>query len=123
MSQWQVKGEWREKLPPWMIQEFELYVNKHTSTSCFVRCLLENDLKGAFGQADETNRKKMFTFVSFLYSEMPTGFYGSREKVALWLGEITPIEIVQKTVAYWLSEESDGLGDKLLRILRENEKD
>jgi hypothetical protein len=37
----------------------------------FVTALLANDLVGAFMQADDSNRRAMHDYASFLYNEMP----------------------------------------------------
>lgn len=51
----------------------------------FLTALLENDLRAACGHADDTNRWLIFSYVSFLYNEMPSQAWGSREKVVAWL--------------------------------------
>jgi hypothetical protein len=119
---WKVKEKWRKKISIWIADEIERYVNKHIPPSRFVRCLLENDLKEAFGQADETNRERMFDLVSFLYCELPTGLYGSKEKVALWLEETTPEGIVRRSAEIWLHGDREKLRDNLLRVIREAEE-
>lgn len=47
--------------------------------------MLENDLVGAFGKADNINRAWMFDIVTFIYNEVPASCWGSREAVEKWL--------------------------------------
>jgi len=122
VERWKVKEKWLDKIPSYIVYEFEHYVNDKVSPSHFVRCLLENDLKEAFGQADEGNRRRMFDLASFLYCEMPTGFYGSKEKVALWLGETTVEDVVRRSIEVWFHGDREELRDELLRVIREAEK-
>ncbi len=60
------------------------YVER-TPTGSFVRAVLENDLMGAMGQADDENRRDLFEICMYVYNEIPGVCHGSREKVDAWL--------------------------------------
>ncbi len=51
----------------------------------FLRAVLENDLAGAFGRADDDNRRAMHDIVCYVYNELPSQCWGSPAKVAAWL--------------------------------------
>lgn len=51
----------------------------------FTQSVLENDLKGAFANADDFNVNLIREYVQWLYWEAPGGSWGSRENVAAWV--------------------------------------
>lgn len=53
----------------------------------FLTALLANDLRGACGSADATNRWLLFVYAAFLWNEMPSPAWGSYERVAEWLAQ------------------------------------
>ena len=61
------------------------YVNHRIPTGAFLEAVLSNDLKGAFGRADEDNRRDLFEIVSYCYNEIPGDCWGSPERVSAWL--------------------------------------
>ena len=61
------------------------YVLRGINPGGFLQAVFSNDLAGAFGRADETNRKSLFEYVSFLYNEAPLVSWGSREKMKAWI--------------------------------------
>ncbi len=65
------------------------YIENRIEPGFFLRAVLENDLVGAFGAADEDNREDMSLYASFLYKELPGrgpgSPWGSREAVEAWL--------------------------------------
>ncbi len=54
----------------------------------FVRAVLENNLREAFGQADLTSREYLFEIMQYCYNEIPTTCWGSKENVEAWQGEL-----------------------------------
>ncbi len=82
MSSW---TEGLETLPSYMIDGLMLYYTNGISPGSFLYAVLCNDLKGAFGAADETNRAHMFEWASFMYNHMPAQAQGSPEKVKAWM--------------------------------------
>ena len=63
------------------------YIEGHQRPGDFLVAVLENDLVGAFGQADDENTAAMFAWASWLYNEAPAAAWGSRAKVDAWTGE------------------------------------
>ena len=61
------------------------YVELGFDPGSFVRAVLENNLKEAFGCADAQNREDLFEIVSYCYNYIPDYCWGSREKVTAWL--------------------------------------
>jgi len=61
------------------------YVKDRISTGGFLRAVLENDLKEAFGRADEDAVAQMKDIVMYCYNELPSNCWGSPEKVTSWL--------------------------------------
>jgi len=72
-------------LPDHIREGFRGYIEDRTPPGGLVRACLENSLVGAFGAADEINRRRMFDIANFLYNEAPSPCWGSREKVKAWL--------------------------------------
>jgi len=65
----------------------DLYVNNRIPTGSFLQACLENNLAEAFGRADEFNRENLFEIVQYIYNDMPSCCWGSREIVKAWLAE------------------------------------
>ncbi len=69
------------------------YVIQHEPAGHFITALLKNDLKEAFGRANENNSAHMFHVVSYCYNEIPSSCWGSPMEVAKWLEIKTPSNI------------------------------
>ena len=54
----------------------------------FLAAVLTNDLFGALGRADADNRAALFTICDYVYNELPSICWGSKEKVAAWAQRI-----------------------------------
>lgn len=65
------------------------YAEHRIPTGGFLQAVLENDLMEAFARADETSRANLFEIVCFVYNELPSNCYGSKDKVREWLGGLT----------------------------------
>jgi len=63
------------------IKSMELYRDNRVPTGGFLEACLSNDLREAFGRADESSRNNLFEIVKYLYNEMPSDIWGSREAV------------------------------------------
>lgn len=61
------------------------YVADGTPVGDFVRAVLENDLRGAVCHADEQNLRDLAEIVKHVYNNIPSGCWGSPEKVSAWL--------------------------------------
>lgn len=74
-----------ERIPEHMHSAVTDYLKRGLEPGDFLRAVLENDLVQAFGRADTTNLEHMFDWASFLYNEMPSNAWGSKEKVNAWM--------------------------------------
>lgn len=72
-------------IPDYMQEGLLSYIEQHTEPGGFLRAILENDLLRACDRADHTNLWLLPVYVSYLYSCVPGGCWGSPEKVAKWL--------------------------------------
>lgn len=63
------------------------YVAKGIPVGDFVQAVLENNLRGAVCHADERNLRDLVEIVKHVYNHIPSGCWGSPEKVAAWLEE------------------------------------
>lgn len=61
------------------------YIVDRTPPGDFLRAVLSNDLKMAFGKADGTNQRYLFHIVNFLYNAAPMACWGSPEKYQDWI--------------------------------------
>jgi hypothetical protein len=60
------------------------YIERGVPVGHFLTALLSNDLKLAFGYADETNSADMKAWVMVLVNLLPIGAQGSEENVRSW---------------------------------------
>ena len=51
----------------------------------FLTAVLQNDLMVAMGRADDLSRLELFEICRFVYNEMPSQCWGSKEIVRKWL--------------------------------------
>lgn len=82
-----VKRDLRNKVPPLILSSLDRYIEHRVAPGGFTRAVLENDLRDAFGRADLSNRFALYDIVAYIYNVLPSNSWGSREKVAKWLGE------------------------------------
>ena len=68
----------------YMTEAVKRYVEEGEAVGHFLTALLSNDLVGAFSRADDSNREKMWDWVKFLWNEVPSNCWGSREQVIRW---------------------------------------
>lgn len=61
------------------------YLEHRIAPGSFLRAVLENDLMGAVGHADEESARELKALVQWLWQEMPSNLWGSKERVAAWL--------------------------------------
>ena len=73
-----------EHLP--LIDQLIDYIDNRRLQGHFLTALVENDLAQAINRADNTSRRLLFDYVSFLYNRAPAECWGSKEKVQNYLG-------------------------------------
>ena len=78
--------------PPQIIDGIRRYVDERIPPGGFLTAVLENDLKEAFGRADDGNIAAMFGIVAYCYNEIPGVCWGSPERVKAWLTEEREVE-------------------------------
>lgn len=74
-------------IPQHLKESFDRYVNHGIPCGDFLMAVLENNLMGAFGRADDFNRVILFDICEYVYNEMPAGCHGSKEDVKHWLAK------------------------------------
>lgn len=81
-------AEYREgmdKLPAHMRGGILRYIEQGIPPGSFLTAVLCNDLKEAFGRADDENTAAMREWVFYLYNYAPTGCWGSPDKFSAWI--------------------------------------
>ena len=73
------------RIPKQTLDGLKRYLEDGCDPGDFLTAALENNLKEAFGRADEGNIEAMFHLVAYLYNEVPMGAWGSPEKVIDWI--------------------------------------
>lgn len=68
-----------------LIPSIQGYVEHRIPTGSFLRACLEKDLKEAVGRADRVNIELLPVIICYLYNEVPSTCWGSRERVKSWL--------------------------------------
>ena len=112
-----------------IIESLERYLNAGIIPGSFLTAALENNLREAFGCADEENTANMRNIVAYLYNHVPAGAWGSREAVASWverahLKERQPTDatlmkrwVMQKGIEFYVYDSpEDGEGNEELIV-------
>jgi hypothetical protein len=73
-------------LPDALRGGLERYIKGRIRCGDFLNAVLENDLRNAVNHADEGNRNALPAIVSYLYNEIPSVAWGSKQRVKDWLG-------------------------------------
>lgn len=87
-------------VPDYMIGGLVRYVLHGVPPGSFLTAVMENDLTGAYGRADEQNTAAMRAWVMLTYNDLPAGCHGSPEAVDGWLarqGLLGPIQAPHST--------------------------
>ena len=61
------------------------YIDNHILPGGFLQAVFENNLVDAIGKADRENIGNLPAYVSYLYNEVPSPYWGSPEKVKKWV--------------------------------------
>lgn len=72
-------------IPEMTLAALTRYVNDGVPTGSFLRSVLSNDLFGAFERADQPNRDAIGLLVTYIYNEIPSECWGTREHYHAWL--------------------------------------
>jgi hypothetical protein len=60
------------------------YIESGEDVGGFLRAVICNDLRQAFGRADSTNRARMYDIVQFFWHEAPAPCWGSPQSLERW---------------------------------------
>lgn len=77
-------------MPESLIASLSRYSTEHVATGGFLKAVLENDLCEAVCRADQSNFQLLPVIVRYVYNELPSPCWGSKEKVAAWLAAGRP---------------------------------
>lgn len=72
-------------IAPEIRKELIAYRDQHIPPNEFLMAVLENNLKEAFGRADDWNMETLFDIVGFCYNDLPAVSWGRSDKVLAWL--------------------------------------
>jgi hypothetical protein len=68
-----------------VIAALDRYVNQRIAPGDFLTAVLCNDLRESIGRADQANLAAIHGIVSYVYSELPSGCWGSPERFRAWM--------------------------------------
>lgn len=72
-------------IPPYMHEGLKRWVEIGLVPGDFMRSVLENDLKGAAGHADNENRYRLYDYAMFMIWYLPAECHGSKQAVLDWV--------------------------------------
>ncbi len=71
-------------IPPRMMGGIERYIIEGIIPGQFLQAVICNDMKEAFGRADDENFHLMPAYVNYFYNEAPAPCWGSRKDMDTW---------------------------------------
>lgn len=72
-------------IPAHMHETVKAYIERGHIDDDFFTAVVCNDLKEACRSADETNKRRLWDYVSFLYMYAPEDCWGTSAKVYAWV--------------------------------------
>lgn len=72
-------------IPERMMPGLQRYIEDHVPPGDFLREVICNNLKGAVDRADDENIVNLAAYVGFLYNQVPSDCWGSKEKYEAWI--------------------------------------
>ena len=73
------------QIPQHTKEALDRYVQDRILPGGFLMSVLTNDLFGAVGRADSENLAALADIVKYVYNELPSGCWGSRDAVYAWV--------------------------------------
>lgn len=73
-----------------IIASFHRYVTQRVEPGGFLTSVLENNLAEAVGRADHENIRRIKEIVTYVYMQLPSNCWKSKEAVRDWLKGETP---------------------------------
>lgn len=74
-------------IPRRMMSGLERWVKYGKVPGRFLQAVIQNDLKDAFGYADDENFQNIGAYVGWFYNEAPSGCWGSVDAMDKWIVE------------------------------------
>lgn len=74
------------QMPPAIAAGFHAYVEHRRKVGGFLTAVLTNNLVLAVNRADAESTECLAQIVQYMFNELPSDSWGSREIVARWLG-------------------------------------
>ena len=71
-------------IPPLIKKAIDAHVLRGQECGNFTTCVLENDLAGAIGYADENSLASIRYIVLYCWNHIPSPCWGSKKKVKEW---------------------------------------
>lgn len=68
-----------------LLGALERYLNNGIMPGGFMTAVLENNLSEAFGRADSDNAANLKNIAGYVYNNIPSTAWGSKEKIGKWL--------------------------------------
>lgn len=79
------EGRAWELIPTYMRYGIWAWVKSGHLPADFLHAFIENDLKGTFSRADDTNIRIVDNYVRFFWNWAPSSTWGGRDRVASWV--------------------------------------
>ena len=73
-----------DRLPPYMQDGAKRYVEEGCTPGDFLQAVLENNLSGAYGYADDVNIREMYNWAMWLHNDIPALCWGTKDQVKAW---------------------------------------
>lgn len=73
------------QIPPHMMQAMVHYVVTGDVSSDFLKAVIDNNIKGAVGYADDSNCKILYIYVTWFYNRAPALCWGSTVNREAWI--------------------------------------
>lgn len=70
-----------------LLESLDAWAKQGRPMGDFLTRVVENDLFGCLGHADINSRMHLFDVCRYIYNELPSSCWGSKEKVAAWAKE------------------------------------
>lgn len=67
-----------------MRSDAQLYIEEGILPGGFLTAVLENDMVGAAGRADNFNKERLLDYSAWLANDIPAAAWGSRDVVRQW---------------------------------------
>jgi len=74
-----------DAIPELTKRTMDNYVNHGIPMGDFLQAVFRNDLIDAIGRADEQNMANLKLIVQYMYNQLPSDCWGSKERIKAWV--------------------------------------